>query len=123
NGCITQPVSFLDNSNSGGRPVIIRYWNFGDATTASSNNPSHTYTAPGAYTVQYALITDIGCLSDTMAHVVNLNNPPNASFNASSPRCQSKSVTFSDLSTTSGGATLTKWYWDFGDGSPPVIAL
>jgi gliding motility-associated-like protein len=123
NGCVTQSVSFLDNSNIGGRPVISRYWNFGDATTGNSNNPSHGYAAAGSYTVQYSLITDIGCLSDTISHVVNLSNPPTALFNASSPKCQNRIITFSDQSTVSTGSALFKWYWDFGDGSSPVVAL
>jgi gliding motility-associated-like protein len=123
NGCVTSPVSFLDNSNTGGRPVISRHWNFGDAVVASSNNPIHTYSVAGSYTVQYALITDVGCLSDTTTHVVNLSDPPTALFNVSSPKCRDKSISFSDLSTTTSGAVLAKWYWDFGDGSTPVVAL
>jgi gliding motility-associated-like protein len=121
NGCVTNVVSFTDNSNTGGRSVISRYWNFGDAVTANSNNPAHTYTAPGSCTVQYALITDVGCLSDTTTHVVNLSDPPTALFSVSSPKCQNKVITFSDLSTVTGGGVLSKWYWDFGDATPPVI--
>jgi len=123
NGCVTQAVSFTDNSNTGGRPVIIRYWNFGDNSTDNSNNPSHTYSVAGSYDVRYALITDIGCLSDTTLHTVNLNDPPSASFSISSPKCQNKTVTFTDHSTTTGGATLVKWYWNFGDGTPLVTAV
>ena len=52
NGCVTQAVSFLDNSNTGGRSVISRYWNFGDAVTTTINNPSHIYAAAGSYSVQ-----------------------------------------------------------------------
>lgn len=123
NGCVTSPVSFIDNSNTGGRPVIYRYWDFGDATTAASNNPVHTYIAPGSYPVSYSLITDVGCLSDTTTHVVALSNPPSSMFSISSPRCKGKTITFSDQSTTTGGAIISKWYWDFGDGSPIVTAL
>jgi gliding motility-associated-like protein len=123
NGCVNDPVSFLDNSTTGGRPVIIRYWNFGDASVANTNNPVHTYSAPGSYTVLYSLITDIGCLSDTIPHIVTLNNPPTALFTASSPGCRDKVITFTDQSAVTGGATIVKWYWDFGDGSPLVTAL
>ncbi len=64
-GCISNPVLFTDNSNTDSRPVLSSYWNFGDATTSTVNNPCHTYAAPGAFTVKYALVTDIGCRSDT----------------------------------------------------------
>jgi gliding motility-associated-like protein len=122
NGCVTAPVSFFDNSNTGGRAVISRYWNFGDGNTTGINNPTHSYGAPGAYNVKYSLITDVGCLADTALHVVAIDDPPVASFNASSPNCANRVITFNDLSTVSGGAVIVKWYWDFGDGSPIVIA-
>ena len=110
-GCVTNPVLFTDNSNTAGRPVVSRYWNFGDATTSTINNPSHTYAAPGSYNVKYTLITDIGCLADTALHVVTLNNPPAANFNTTGPYCDGNSISFTDIST----AGVTIWNWNFGD--------
>ncbi|MBK8143059.1 MAG: PKD domain-containing protein [Chitinophagaceae bacterium] len=121
NGCVTSPVSFTDNSNTNGRPVISRHWNFGDANTSALNNPSHTYAAPGSYTVKYSLITDIGCIADTASRVVTINDPPVALFTAAAPYCEGRSVTFTDQSTSPGGATISQWTWDFGDGSPVVV--
>ena len=120
-GCISNPVLFTDNSNTDSRPVLSRYWNFGDATTSTANNPSHTYGAPGAFTVKYALVTDIGCRSDTAIKLVTINNPPVAQFSVSSPNCPDRDITFTDLSAPSGGGSLSQWTWDFGDGSPVVI--
>jgi gliding motility-associated-like protein len=37
-------------------------------------------------------------------------------FSASLPTCESKDITFTDLSTTAEG-NIIKWTWDFGDGS------
>ncbi len=122
NGCVTSPVQFTDNSTTGGRPVVNWHWNFGDATFGGTNNPSHTYTAPGAYTVKYAIRTDVGCLSDTVSKVVNLSASPIANFGYQAPLCAGKPVTFSDTSTVTGGQTLVKWTWNFGDGSPVVNA-
>ena len=121
NGCVSSPVSFTDNSNTNGRPVISRHWNFGDANTSALNNPSHTYAAPGAYTVKYSLITDIGCIADTASRVVTINDPPVALFTVAAPYCEGRSVTFTDQSTSPGGATISQWTWDFGDGSPVVV--
>ncbi|MBL7745643.1 MAG: PKD domain-containing protein [Chitinophagaceae bacterium] len=123
NGCTTQPVSFMDASNTGGRSVIHRYWDFGDASTSGISNPLHSYVSPGSYDIRYSLITDVGCLSDTTSHTITLTNPPVASFNISSPGCIGKQITFSDQSSVTGGAVIVKWYWDFGDGSPVVTAL
>lgn len=121
NGCINSPVNFTDNSNTDGRAVISRHWNFGDANTSAANNPTHSYAAPGAYNVKYSLITDIGCIADTATHLVNINDPPVALFTASAPFCVGRSITFTDQSSVTGGGTITQWTWDFGDGSPVVI--
>jgi PKD repeat protein len=47
---ITAPaaVTFTDATTG---VVASRSWNFGDGGTSTSQNPSHTYSAPGAYTV------------------------------------------------------------------------
>lgn len=121
NGCINSPVIFTDNSNTDGRAVISRHWNFGDANTSAANNPTHSYAAPGAYNVKYSLITDIGCIADTVTHIVNINDPPVALFTAAAPFCVGKVITFTDQSSVTGGGAITQWTWDFGDGSPVVI--
>ena len=86
--CFPNPIQFSDNSNTGGRPVISRYWDFGDATYAAVNNPSHIYAATGTYNVRYALITDVGCLSDTTMHPVTLSPLPTASISGTIEVCQ-----------------------------------
>lgn len=120
-GCVSNPVLFTDNSNTDGRPVQTRFWNFGDATTSTNNNPSHTYTAAGSFTVKYAISTDIGCLSDTASKVVSINNPPQAQFAVQAPTCVNTDITFTDQSAPAPGGSLSQWTWDFGDGSPAVI--
>ncbi|MBI5372271.1 MAG: PKD domain-containing protein [Sphingobacteriales bacterium] len=120
-GCLTSPVLFTENSNPGGRSISKRYWNFGDANTSTATNPSHSYLAPGLYNVKHSYITDIGCLADTISHIVTLNNPPVAQFSVATPTCEDTDITFTDQSTASAGGTLSQWTWDFGDGSPVVI--
>jgi len=122
NGCVTSPANFFDTSNTGGRQIIQWSWNFGDAGTSAIQNPSHTYAAPGSYFATLSVITDIGCISDIATKNVVLTQLPVANFSTNLPSCAGNAITFSDLSTVSGGSTITKWYWDFGDGSPAVIA-
>ena len=122
NGCVTSPVTFFDTSNTGGRTITQWNWNFGDAGTSGIQNPSHTYAAPGSYFATLSVITDIGCISDVATRNIVLTQLPVANFSTNLPQCAGKPITFSDLSTVSGGSTITKWYWDFGDGSPAVVA-
>lgn len=121
NGCVTSPVNFFDTSKTGGRQITQWNWNFGDAGTSGIQNPSHTYATSGSYVATLSIITDIGCISDIATRNVIITQLPVANFSTSLPQCAGKPITFSDLSTVSGGSTLTKWYWDFGDGSPVVI--
>lgn len=121
NGCFNSPVSFFDNSNTGGRPVISRFWDFADGNNSTINNPTHTYAAPGTYNVGYTLITDVGCLADTTRHLVTLDPLPTAQFSVTPPFCPNVPITFTDQSTPAGTSTLAQWTWNFGDGSPVVI--
>lgn len=49
-------VSFTDTS--GGSPETW-WWNFGDGSSSTESNPSHTYTLPGTYTVSFT-VTNAG---------------------------------------------------------------
>jgi len=48
-GIDTLTVDFTDLSSGG--PVTSWSWTFGDTNTSTAQNPQHTYTAPGTYTV------------------------------------------------------------------------
>jgi gliding motility-associated-like protein len=122
-GCVTDSVYFNGTANNtGGRPVISWSWNFGDATTAAIQNPTHKYNLPGSYNAQFSFITDIGCFSDTTSHIVALTGKPTAKFGISNPQCVNQQIVFSDSSFAAPGSSLVKWYWNFGDGSPQIIA-
>ncbi|MBI1342814.1 MAG: PKD domain-containing protein [Terrimonas sp.] len=122
NGCVTDSVAFFDNTNTGGRPITKWSWQFGDAGIDSIKNPKHLYTSPGSYDVKFYAITDVGCISDTATKTVVLNSLPIAKFGATAPFCTNKTITFTDSSFVTGSATLAKWFWDFGDGTPIVSA-
>ncbi|GAA4331190.1 PKD domain-containing protein [Flaviaesturariibacter amylovorans] len=119
NGCATDAVTFQDASNPQGRPISTYSWVFGNAGNSAQANPSFTFPGPGAYEVKHSVITDIGCLSDTVTKTVTLSQPPVAGFTVAAPYCAGRPLTFTDNSQGSGG-TITKWTWNFGDGNPPV---
>lgn len=121
NGCVTSPVLFTDNSNTDGRTINSRFWNFGDAQTSTVAAPSHLYPGPGAYPVKYSITTDIGCVADTVIKTVNITDPPVALFQPASALCADTDISFTDLSTAPAGSTLAQWTWNFGDGSPVVV--
>jgi gliding motility-associated-like protein len=122
NGCLTDSVHFLGQANTGGRSVINYSWVFGDGTFSSDQNPAQLYTVANTYAVRYAVITDIGCLSDTAQQMVAVYSPPVAKFSLPTPTCEHDLLTFTDESTASSGSTIAKWTWSFGDGSAAVVA-
>lgn len=121
NGCLTDSVHFSWSSNTINRPVLQWNWNFGDNQTSGSRNPSHLYTAAGTYSASLFVITDIGCISDTASQTLSLNRPPVAKFTATATGCISRPLRFTDGSDPSDGV-ITKWHWNFGDGSPLLTA-
>jgi PKD repeat protein len=99
-------VSFLDNSSG---TVENWEWNFGDGTTSTLPNPSHTYANPGSYTV--CLTTSSICGSTQSCEVIEVScQAPLATFASSNNQLE---VSFLDISSNSP----TQWSWDFGDGS------
>jgi PKD repeat protein len=54
-----QKVRFEDRSEDDGS-IIARAWSFGDGTTSTVKDPSHTYVEPGNYTVILEVTDDTG---------------------------------------------------------------
>ena len=86
-------------------------WNFGDGTNSILQNPSHTYTAGGSYTVKLMTTDTSGC-KDTFLLGPIVVNRPIAAFSIVGPStgCNSLAVQFQNNST--GAAT---YFWLFGD--------
>ncbi len=110
NGCaVPHTVFFTDQS-------ILPdtwFWDFGDGNTSTAQNPIHTYTSIGDFTVTLTTRDTIfGCTSiETNAVSVRIMD---AEFSGTpSFGCGPLTVNFTDEST--GGAT--GWLWDFGDGN------
>ncbi len=63
-------VYFQDRSQSGrDDPIVSWHWEFGDGTTSAIQNPRHTYTTTGIYTVSLTVTTACGSqYSDTFEY-------------------------------------------------------
>ena len=61
---------FSDQSDYGSRLLISRKWDFGDGTTSTEQNPSHTYTKSGTYTVTLTITTGAGTSTDSSSDIV-----------------------------------------------------
>ena len=106
-------VQFTDTSSN--TPTSWS-WNFGDGTTASTQNPSHQYTAAGTYTVTLTAGNAAGSDPETKSNLITVGTAevaPVARFSATPTSGNAPlNVQFTDASTN----TPTSWSWDFGDG-------
>ena len=115
--CLYDPVAFMSNSytNTYGTGWI---WDFGDGSSGAGFVVQHFYNAPGQYSVEMKITDALGCNdSITKNNTVTVHPLPSPGVGASSTTiCSRTAVQFTDLSTVPGGATLTGWQWNFGDG-------
>jgi len=77
-------ANFTANTTSGVAPLTIAFtdtskdaeswsWNFGDGATSTEQNPIHTYTAPGTYTVNLTVTNVAG--SDSASGIITVKTP------------------------------------------------
>lgn len=59
---------FTDNSQSSSQ-IISWYWNFGDGTTSTQQNPTHIYTQSATYNVEHIIMSQDSCI-DTITYTV-----------------------------------------------------
>ncbi len=70
------PVSFTDTSTSGGRTITSRSWDFGDGSTSTKANPSHTYGASGPFSVTLTVVDAEGFTGTVTKVVTTTNSAP-----------------------------------------------
>ncbi len=110
-GTIPLTVKFTDSSGSG---ITSWHWNFGDGTTSTAQNPSHTYTKEGIFTVSLDTMNRYGEGHSTRAGLINAGTIPSTEFFADIRTGDPPlTVKFHDYSSGNPSA----WLWDFGDGS------
>lgn len=115
-GCVGDVFGFMNESTD---DAIGFLWDFGDGSTSTDENPSHSYAAVGDYTVSLTVFNAAGCdTTVTVVDYINLQHP-GAAFTAfpTFAFCPPMLVSFTDQSSSDAVA----WQWDFGNGSSSNI--
>jgi len=120
-GCVPLTVNFTDLSTPGSAPIVTWIWDFGDGTTSTLQNPSHTFVNPGNFTVTISLIDSNGCIANrTYNSYIRIGSIPVANFGSdvNSACVPPLNVQFADSSMPASGLS---YFWDFGDGNNSTL--
>lgn len=124
-GCMAEPVQFTDNTTTP-RPSYIWNWNFNDPAsgalnTSATQNPGHTFSAPGTYNVTFSTITTPGCISAQIIKPINVNPIPSAGISGANTVCVGDTpplITF----TASGGTPTYTFTYNINRGASQTIS-
>ncbi|HET6225464.1 MAG TPA: PKD domain-containing protein [Bacteroidia bacterium] len=106
--CVNNAVTFTQASTVTSNDVIITYnWDFGDGSTSSSANTTHTYSAGGKYKVLLTLTSNLGC-GDTISKIISIDPKPIANAGPDQTVCATVgSVILAGSVTNATGGTWT----------------
>jgi gliding motility-associated-like protein len=115
NGCQPVEVNFTNISSNLENPVYN--WDFGDGTTETQVNPTHTYTDPGRYSVTLTVTNSTGCTNTlTINDLIEVYEVPVADFVADPEAATIDNPTINFSEEVNIPFSIIQW--DFGDDTP-----
>ncbi len=110
-GCGFTTVQFFDMST--GININQWHWTFGDGASSTQQNPTHTYSVPGYYTVSLTATNCGPCSGTSTQDSLVLVQGPVGTFSFFSHNgCNPLTVYF-----VATGTNISAYTWDFGDGT------
>ncbi len=105
-------VNFINASGQGSSYA----WDFGDGSISNFQNPSHTYTKEGFYSVKFTVNNSYGCTNYTYKNnFIKIQKPVASINNLPQKGCAPLTNTFT--ATISSVDSVIQYHWDFGDNS------
>ena len=88
-------------------------WDFGDGTTSTASNPTHTYSSTGFYDIRLLATTAGGCQDSTLKTVQVIDKPDVNYALSQDSGCAPLNVQFNNMSS----GVNTSYTWNFGNGT------
>ncbi len=107
--CTELGCSFTDQSSDSDGSIAGWSWNFGDGSTSTAQNPSHTYAAEGTYTVALT-VTDNEGATGTSSQSVTVSSASTGDISLSATGYKVKGLHRADLSWSGTSATSVDVY-------------
>lgn len=113
-----QTVTFNASASTPDGGTIVSYgWRFGDGNSGAGQIVAHAYASPGNYSV-ILNVTDSEGLSNQASANLKVIWYPTAKFSYSpATAVTTENVTFDASASTPNSGTITKYQWNFGDGT------
>jgi len=118
-GCFPLRVQFTDLSQPGlGNSNVSWFWDFGNGTTSTLQNPMATFVTTGNFTITLRVTNDKGCTRTiSRPNYITATTGVVAGFtHTQATVCSAPAII--DFTNTSTGPPTLSYIWDFGDGSP-----
>jgi PKD repeat protein len=103
-----------------GRTLVSYTWTWGDGSTGTGRTDSHQYRREGAFTITLTVRDDLGRTGTASGQVtVGATSTPFASFvfSPTDPKANTSVFFDASASTAPTGRTISRYAWNFGDGS------
>ncbi|MBS1772852.1 MAG: PKD domain-containing protein [Bacteroidetes bacterium] len=128
-------ANFSSNVTSGCSPIVANftdlstntptswYWDLGNGSTSTLQNPSTTYFTPGTYTVTLTATNANGSNTKVSTNYITVAPSPIVAFTTdSTPSCTVPRTLLFTNNSVPGGSGTTTYLWDFGDGTTSTSA-
>ena len=119
--CETRQINFTDASLANVGTIASWQWNFGDATSATQQNPTHIYATAGSYNASLVGVTNKGCTSAAFTLPVNVHPQPILGFINPEVCLTDASAQFIDTSKVTLPDVINSWLWNFGDPGSGIL--
>jgi PKD repeat protein len=115
-GAAPYTVSFTANSQDEDGAVMSYYWDFGDGSLSTRENPDHTYMSPGTYSVRLAVRDNEGAQAIS-SHTIIVTNTNAPEIEVRSQRIyainhEKRAIALSGVARSINGSYIVSMVWD-----------
>ena len=116
-GCVPFTIQYNNLSTAGSGTISSWQWDLGDGMISNQQNPQHTYTLEGNFSITLKATNSFGCVKTiNKPAYVNVRDEMVAAFShTGGVECRSP-VTVNFQNNSAGNGTIN-YQWKFGDGT------